>query len=445
MAVLSFSLSPDATGRIYDALVCLSKFGDNVSLEARSDKLIITALNLSRTAYASFALDAKVFFLEYQFRASSSSNGGDRFTCQLLNKALQSVFKGRASEARGRESPIERCDVTIQEQPDRTECRLVVKMISRNGMTKTYRLTYESVEVMHALFDRTSATQGWRISSRVLREYIEFFGPKTEQLDLVAENDKAVFTSFTEKATNGKEVLKQPLETVITLHTGDFEEFHMQEQMHVVISVKDFRAVVTHAYTLGGPISAYFSLPTRPLQFSYQNFGMHCEFTFMTTGDVREASSTPNPKFVSTRSLSRHTSAAPQQMPQPPPTAPPAEMPPPTRLGFNKPLSSQSQRPSLREQVSQPHFEDPDPESLFLPDDRTWDPPNYDGNDDEEEEMLGWDAANERAGMDFQRTFRDSGNVAPPPRQQRQRDPPASQTSGLEPTQRLSEQRGLFD
>ncbi|KAI6854614.1 hypothetical protein KC334_g22482, partial [Hortaea werneckii] len=110
-------------------------------------------------------------------------------------------------------------------------------------------------------------------------------------------------------------------------------------------------------------------------------------------------------------------------------------MPPPTRLGFNKPLSSQSQRPSLREQVSQPHFEDPDPESLFLPEDRTWDPPNYDGNDDEEEEMLGWDAANERAGMDFQRTFRDSGSVAPPPRQQRQRDAPASQTPGLEPTQ----------
>ena len=66
-------------------------------------------------------------------------------------------------------------------------------------MSKTYRLTYESVEVMHALFDRTAAKQGWRISSRVLREYIEFFGPKTEQLDLLAQNDKAIFTSFTEK------------------------------------------------------------------------------------------------------------------------------------------------------------------------------------------------------------------------------------------------------
>lgn len=71
-------------------------------------------------------------------------------------------------------------------------------------MTKTYRLTYESVEVMHALFDKTTASQGWRISSRVLREYIEYFGPKTEQLDVVAQDGKAVFTSFTQKIQDGK-------------------------------------------------------------------------------------------------------------------------------------------------------------------------------------------------------------------------------------------------
>lgn len=72
------------------------------------------------------------------------------------------------------------------------------------GMTKTYRLTYESVEVMHALFDKTSATQGFRISSRTLREYTEHFGPKTEQLDLVAQDGKVTFTSFTERSADQK-------------------------------------------------------------------------------------------------------------------------------------------------------------------------------------------------------------------------------------------------
>lgn len=39
MAVLSFSLSAEATGRIYESLVCLAKFGESVSLEAKKDKV----------------------------------------------------------------------------------------------------------------------------------------------------------------------------------------------------------------------------------------------------------------------------------------------------------------------------------------------------------------------------------------------------------------------
>lgn len=41
MTVLSFSLSPIATGRIYDALICLAKFGEAVSIEAKGEKVCI--------------------------------------------------------------------------------------------------------------------------------------------------------------------------------------------------------------------------------------------------------------------------------------------------------------------------------------------------------------------------------------------------------------------
>lgn len=78
------------------------------------------------------------------------------------------------------------------------------KLTCFKGVTKTYRLTYESVEVSHALFDKPNAPNGWKISSRILREYIEYFGTKTEQLDLLVKDEKAVFTSFTEKIMDGK-------------------------------------------------------------------------------------------------------------------------------------------------------------------------------------------------------------------------------------------------
>ena len=37
MSALSFALSPEATAKVHDALVCLAKFGETVCMEARGD------------------------------------------------------------------------------------------------------------------------------------------------------------------------------------------------------------------------------------------------------------------------------------------------------------------------------------------------------------------------------------------------------------------------
>jgi len=71
-------------------------------------------------------------------------------------------------------------------------------------VTKTHKFTYEAVEAMHALFDSTRATNKWRTHARMLREYIEFFGARTEQLDMCLENDRFIFTSYTEKIVHNK-------------------------------------------------------------------------------------------------------------------------------------------------------------------------------------------------------------------------------------------------
>ncbi|USW55724.1 hypothetical protein Slin15195_G090430 [Septoria linicola] len=459
MSVLTFSLSPEATERVFELLQCLAKFGDAVSIEARSDKFTLTALNSSRTAYASFTLEARAFFLDYDFDANSQASGGDRFTCQLYNKALQSVFKGRIGDIRRPETGIDRCDVSIQDGEDNAECRFIIKMLLKHGMTKTFRLTYESVEVMHALFDKTSATQGFRISSRILREYSEHFGPKTEQLDMVAQEGKVVFTSFTEKSTDSKEMLRQPLETAIAIHTEDFEDFHMQEDLHITINVNDFRAIAVHAETLRGPVTARFSHPNRPLQFEYQNFGVHSEFTLMTTGDRRAGSSAPNPtvKYVSTRpngtSSSRQASLASLQGS----ARISSERHLPSRLSRETASSAQVRRPSLRGQArpttgTAAEEEDPDPDSLFVPegaadDDQAWDAPDYDNN---ENEMLGWDASNDNFTASMRPTIRDlSGRQGTARDTGRDNDPEAQRQGnlehGIDPTQRLSQLHGMFD
>lgn len=212
----------------------------------------------------------------------------------------------------------------------------------------------------------------------------------------------------------------------------------MQEGIHIHINVKDFRAIVTHAETLKGSMSAHYSQPTRPLQFSYQNYGVHCEFTLMTTGDGRGASSVPAPKFVSTRTSSKQSSIIPVQNGD----RPSSQMPPPTRPNAIKPLSSQARGRVFQGSVRTTPVVEPDPESLFVPqdggeDDRTWDPPNYERDD--EEEMLGWDASNENLSASMRPTVRDLGR----PAKASESTGNSTQFSeeGLAPTQRLSQVR----
>ncbi|KAL8995462.1 MAG: hypothetical protein Q9169_004803 [Polycauliona sp. 2 TL-2023] len=413
---LTFSLNLEGVVRVHNAVQCLAKFSDTVSLEARSDRLTLSALNSSKSAYASFALDSITFFESFSYyetrHADRSQDGPSRFTCQLYNKALSSVFKGRLGDIKEKDTAAEKCEVAIQDNNDNIECR-IVELNLLLGVTKTYKLNYESTEIKHALFNWNAAKNSWRIGAGVLRSFLEYFGTATEHLDMYAEDGRVAFTSYTEKVVHNKEVLKHPLETSVALDTLDFDEFSVEKKMHIAISVKDFRAIVLHAETLKTTVQASFSIPTRPMQLTYKENGVDCEFTLMTIGDFQSSSMTPAPISVqgslappgATR-LSRQTSLQPTQdkttrrveVPQKNPMPPPSQA---ASRSFAKAPQTQKgsetqHSESLSQRTSRPSPPPPkaslDPESLFLPagdDDRQWDETNY----EDEEDTLGWDAS----------------------------------------------------
>lgn len=212
---------------------------------------------------------------------------------------------------------------------------------------------------------------------------------------------------------DGKEILKQPLETAISIHIEDFEDFHADEDVHITISVKDFKAIVTHAETLKGSMTAYFSRPARPLQFSYQTTGMTCQFTLMTRGDATSRSATPAAQRTmsnrpESRQPSRQPSVAPIAVSRQTSTAPATslaasavpsrqitDMAPPPKPVTMAALRERRQLNSLGRAASQATTtSDRDSESLFMPrhdeEERRWDPPDFEH--EEPEEMLGWDA-----------------------------------------------------
>lgn len=208
--------------------------------------------------------------------------------------------------------------------------------------------------------------------------------------------------------------MKQPLETSIAIDILDFEEFNVEEQIHIGISVKDFKAIVMHAETLKTSITALYSHPTRPMQLAYREKGMLCEFTLMTIGDYRGGSTTPAPAVIqnsstastsvatSTTSIYRNTPAAQtERQPSHQPSAqgyqqdiskamPPPEQPA-SRSFTKEPPSQKPSRPS-----PPPPKASLDAESLFLPteedEERKWGERTF----DEDEDILGWDSNADR-------------------------------------------------
>ena len=187
----------------------------------------------------------------------------------------------------------------------------------------------------------------------------------------------------------GPEVLKQPLHTTIAIDTLEFSKFSVEEKLHIAISVKDFKAIIAHAGIQNTSVTALYSHPRNPMQITYNDEGVLCEFILMTIGEARTSSvtSAPNTSWASSKR---------------PVSRPPLEATPGSRkvVGLNMPppplaAAPSANREATKAKTSRPSPPPPQPslnsDALFNPedDDRRWDPMNYDEEDDE---MLLWDA-----------------------------------------------------
>src|ERR1700753_1199166 len=131
------------------------------------------------------------------------------------------------------------------------------------------------------------------------------------------------------------------MHTSVALERKDFDDFNVQEGLHIGIIVKDFRAIVAHAETIRVNLTARYSRGNRPMLISYENNGILSEFTLMTRGTSTNipggsASIAPTPaRDLSLRPESQ--SARKQKSPSTAMAAEPTEMLPPTaKMAFRE-------------------------------------------------------------------------------------------------------------
>ncbi|EAW13939.1 putative DNA repair protein rad9 [Aspergillus clavatus NRRL 1] len=461
MTLLSFSLLPDALGRMHDALLCLAKFSETVAIEAESDLLRLSVLNSTKTGYAAFVFEKDGFLASYSFARESIARDArsERFCCQIYIKTLLSIFKGRTT-GRDKDTAVERCEFDLHEDLDETECRLVIKMICGLGVIRTYKLTYEPVEIQHAIFDRSSVTNQWSIDPRYLKEITDHFSVSAEQLDIYSDGGKVIFTSFTTKITEGNglyllsmercsnavlttplEILKQPVHTSVAIDKRDFEDYSALDELHIAITLKDFKTIIAHAETTDVLITARYTRPCRPLQLAYRFPGVRSEFTLMTTGEV-DSEDFPTSSRAPAPELSARQTPAPVHNTQRSGASNAERMPPPRSRSI-RPLTGNPTRVTETNIESQRQAPSTQFDSLFVPadDDRQWDVPNED-SETMAEDTLGWDATtdHETFNASLGPRLRDiEPNIPVYPSEQEE----LQDEMGIPPTQRISQVRKI--
>ncbi|KAL2682666.1 hypothetical protein Neosp_007119 [[Neocosmospora] mangrovei] len=484
MALLNFTLSEEGVSAFRDALICLNKFSDDVSLEARKDSVgaipiriinrlaytlqfVLTTLNTSKSAYASVKFATGKFFSRYQYQGSRQFR--DRFYCTLYIRALISLFRSRTATDTQRDvekqTLIEKCDVAI-EDGEGIQSRFIARIIFRNGLTSTHRLPFEVSVPVHAKFNKQDAPHHWTISSRTLRQLMDHFGPGIEFLDINTDGDHVNFTCFSEKTVSEDAVLKKPLQTSIAVEADEFDDIDVEDKLHIVISVKDFRAIIQHAGIAGNDVSARYSIPARPIQLSYTGDAISCEFLIMTVGERgsnptqrtkkgrKNAAQNAGPRLEAT---SRRTSVAPSESqpprPQvPPPASRPQQLTP--QMSVARASASRIGAFDLRPSQKPPPPATMRSESLFV-EDEGWEPINYDEDAEEEDNArLGWDHSADPNPSVFHmnraeerpKTTEPEAAAEPEPEPEPEVEAPEptdSESVFLEPTQKLADVQSL--
>lgn len=188
----------------------------------------------------------------------------------------------------------------------------------------------------------------------------------------------------------------------------EFDDIEVAEKLHIIISVRDFRAILQHATNwTSGNLNATYSRPGRPMKIFYGRDGIDCDFVLMTVDEKSTAVQKKGQSKAATKAARPALNAAPntpaaganndsrQATPAPPrqQQEPQAKMPPPARRS-TAPRSSQF---DIRAPLVQPQSTLKS-ESLFLPqpdDDETWAPVNPDEEEEGENPRLEWDASYE--------------------------------------------------
>lgn len=183
---------------------------------------------------------------------------------------------------------MEKCELKLLDPShDVTECQLLVRLICKHGVRKTYKLQYETANPMRAMTDKSTSLNRLTVPAHAFKEVMDHFAPRAEELSMAVRDGDLALTSFTEGVIAEKEILKQPIHTSITIDRTEFTSLAVEEDIIITFTLREFKSVVVLCDSLATDMELIYATPERPLIVEFENSGLQGEFVVATVAGDR--------------------------------------------------------------------------------------------------------------------------------------------------------------
>ncbi|OBZ73734.1 Cell cycle checkpoint control protein RAD9A [Grifola frondosa] len=280
------TLDSTALKHLTRALICLSKYGEDLIICATPETLALSTTNSSLSAYSRFKY-RKTFFSRYKVGNRSADNEVAEIptvTGQLLTKSLLSILKHKTVE-----KAAEKCELTIQDgasseddadEVDSLESRLIVRLHCKHGLCTAAYVSFAGVVKTHRLLllsPNSLMSPGvpdvpfesrLTIGPKALKDMIEHFpfgkGNKSDPQLIWHFYDSEVQLRSVEASIDAKG--RAQLSTELTISADEFEVYDVHEvPITIAFHLREFNATIAFAEASSLPLDIRFTDPSAPL------------------------------------------------------------------------------------------------------------------------------------------------------------------------------------
>jgi len=184
------------------------------------------------------------------------------------------------------------------------EGELVFILYCRYGIKKTYNLSFQECEALHALFNKNTSIVHLTCSHKLLSDCTQHFNPSVAEVCLRVVPEHALLTNFVEEdADMGKVLL-----TELKIANSEFERFDVALEREVTFCLKELRAILTFQDAVALPLDIYFDDPGNPIIMSVPGDGtFQGDFVMATLVDNDETNKSANKSSNKTNNRSTGT------------------------------------------------------------------------------------------------------------------------------------------